>query len=135
MMFVSRPMDLWKRTFISSLCSCEKLLFPPFKLRVASSSLVLNVLFCCSNHQGDAFFFFLLLSLSSSVLQWHYEDGNFFLGYIQPNWIFYAWYCLESYFSKYLRLNIPFDASRYLVYLWNEWYYNCVVKAALNIVL
>ena len=35
-------------------------------------------------------FFFLLLSLPSSDLQWHHEEGNFFLEYGQPNWFISA---------------------------------------------
>ena len=35
-----------------------------------------------------AFFFFLLLTLLSSVFQWHHEEGNSFLEYVQSNWLF-----------------------------------------------
>jgi hypothetical protein len=37
-----------------------------------------------SNHQGAVLFFFflLLISLLSSDLQWHHEEGNFFLEYV-----------------------------------------------------
>jgi hypothetical protein len=49
--------------------------------------------FCFSNHQGAVFF--LLLSLPSSVLQWHQEEGNFFSEHDQSNWLFYIGYNLE----------------------------------------
>ena len=32
-------------------------------------------------------FFFLCLSLSPSVLQWHHEEGSFFLKYDQSDWL------------------------------------------------
>ena len=54
------------------LCSIDKLWFPSFR---SSAS---NIFVCLLNHQSLVFFFFLLLSLPSSVVQLHYEGGNFF---------------------------------------------------------
>ena len=95
MLLISRFMDFWKMTCISSLCFviiCRLHLF-----RSSASSFSSNN-FYFSNHQGAGFFFFffLLLSLPSFFLQWHFEEDNFFLEYFQPNWRFYAGYCLEA---------------------------------------
>jgi len=71
-LLISRSMDLRKITCISSLCSCDKLLFPSssssfFFFNLLLPALALNVFFSFSNHQGAVFFFFLL-SLPLSVL-------------------------------------------------------------------
>jgi hypothetical protein len=54
--------------------------------------LASNIFFCFSNHLGVVLFFFLILTLPSSVLQWHHEEGNFFSEYDQFNWLFYVGY-------------------------------------------
>ena len=38
----------------------------------------------------------LLLSLPSSVVQWHHEEGNFLSEYGQSHWLFYVRYYLEE---------------------------------------
>ena len=70
MLLVSRSIGLWKITCISSLCSIDKLSFPPF-FDFQLPPLVPNIFFRFSNQEA-MFFFFLLLSLSSYVLQWHH---------------------------------------------------------------
>ena len=62
MLLMSRFIDLWNITCISSLCSIDKLSFPPFR----SSA---SIFFCFSNYHG-AVFFFLLLSLVDSSVIW-----------------------------------------------------------------
>ena len=85
---------------ISSLCSLDKTVVSIF-FDLQLPILLPNIFFCYSNYQGAAFFFFLLLLLPSSVLQWHHEEGNFFLKYDQSNWLFYVGYSLEV-FSSFL---------------------------------
>ena len=41
------------------------------------------------------FSFYINILLPSFVLQWHHEEDNFFLEYVQSNQLFYAGYCLE----------------------------------------
>ena len=58
-----------------------------FDLHLPSSAP--NIFFCFSNHKGAVFFsFFLLLSLPSSFLRWHNEEGNFLFECDQSNWLF-----------------------------------------------
>ena len=42
-----------------------------------------NIFSCFTIHQGALFFFSLLLSLPSSVLEWHHEEGNVSSEYVQ----------------------------------------------------
>ena len=54
-----------------------------------------NIFSCFTIHQGAVFFFSLLLSLPSSVLEWHHEEGNVSSEYVQSKWLFYVGYYLE----------------------------------------
>ena len=93
MLLNSKSMNLWNITCITyvRLINCRFHLFCYLQL----PSLACNIFLCFSNHLGAAFLFFLLLSLPSSVLRWHQEEGNFFLEYDESNWLFYAVYYLE----------------------------------------
>ena len=102
MMLISRSMDLWKISCIFFLYSIDKLSF--------SSILVFSFLFQLPIFSSDSQIFKELCSsssysfLPSSLLQWHFEDGNLFSEYDQPNWIFYLGYCLElSYFLLHVQ--------------------------------
>ena len=57
-----------------------------------------NIVFCFSDQQRTELLL-LLLSLLSSVLQFHREEGNFFLEYGQINWFYYAEYYLKAFSS------------------------------------
>ena len=88
MLHVSRSLDLWKANFISYVCVINCI----FHLSQSSAS---NIFVYFSNHQEPVF------PLSTpfspwSVLQWHHEEGNLFLGYVEYNWLFYAEHCLRS---------------------------------------
>ena len=56
LLLISRFIDLRKITCISSLCSCDKLSFPPF-FDLQLPLLAPNVFFCFSDHQGSVFVF------------------------------------------------------------------------------
>ena len=87
MLFISRSMNLWRATYIYSLCSIDKLSFPSISIFIAQYLL----LFLKSSRSSV----FLLPSTLPSVLQWHHEGGNFFSEYCQSNWRFYIGYYLE----------------------------------------
>ena len=106
-LLVCQTFDLRRITCVFISILCDKLYFLPFcflQLPLLSSII--------SHHQRAAFFSFSLLSPTSFVLQWHHEEGNFCLGYVQSNFIFSAIY--------YLREYIIFPAlsiSRFLLHL------------------
>ena len=76
---ITRSKDLRKKTCISSLCSCDIASLSKF-FDLQLPPVALNIYFCFSNHQGTVSFF-LTFSLLSSFLQYHHEEGNFFLEY------------------------------------------------------
>ena len=57
-----------------------------------------------------------MLLFLKSVLQWHHEEGNFFLEYLQSNWPFYTGYW---YFSSYTFKNIFFSFFLWPFYLFH----------------
>ena len=85
--------------FFSELFYFILLVFLPYVVSIFFDlqlpPLVLNILFCFSNHQGAVFFFFQLTSLPSSTLQLHHEKGKFSLEYDQSNWHLYVGYHFE----------------------------------------
>ena len=87
MFIISRSMDLWNITGISSLCSINKLP-PPLFLYSTSSFSSQELLLFLKSSRSVFFFFFPLLSILSFFLQLQHEEGNFFLEYGQPNWLF-----------------------------------------------
>ena len=76
-LFFTRSLNLWKITFISSLCSIGKLSFSSFSI-FSFLLIAPNIFFCFSNHRGPVIFFFLLFSFPSSVLQWQHERDNLY---------------------------------------------------------
>ena len=89
MLLVSRYMDLWK---ITSLSSCDKLSFPLFQS--SASSFISPCLALFLKWSRSSIFFFLVW-LQSSVLQWQHEEGNLFLEYVQSNSLSLTGYCLK----------------------------------------
>jgi len=61
-----------------------------FLLEIPISSSVSQII------KGLYSYFFRFLLLPSSILQLHHEEGNFFLEYVQSNWLFNAWYGLKA---------------------------------------
>ena len=72
-------------------------------------------------------FFFLLLSVPSSVLQWHHEEGNFFSEYDQCNWLFYVRYYLEVPSSRLYVLRV-FDMRIWIESIQYNDYWRALVE-------
>ena len=70
-LLISRSMNFWKITWISFLCSIDKLWFPYF-FYLYFPLLAPITFFCFSNHQRAVFSFLLLFTsvISPSVVSW-----------------------------------------------------------------
>ena len=102
MLLISRSIGFQKITFISLFCSIDKLLFPTFLIFILFLQLPIS--------SSVSHIIQKLCSLSysfhlSSFLRCHQEEGNFFSGHDQSNWLFYVRYYLEvSSFSYTLKI-------------------------------
>ena len=91
MLLVSRSLDFWKMTCIASLCSCDKMSFPPFS--VFSFILQLPISSSFSQNVKELLSSSSYLFYMPSFLQWYHERGNFVLRIYPIQLAFYAGYC------------------------------------------
>ena len=65
-------------------------------------SLAPNMFFYFSKELRSSFYSFTTVICP----QWHREDGNLFLGYVQPNWFFYAGFVYKCPLLSYTFKNL-----------------------------
>ena len=107
---ISRSMDLWNIYFISSLCSIDKLSFPPFRSSASSFSSQCLLLFLKASWSCVFFLTLFTFVICTSMASWKTQ----FLPRIWPTQL--------SFLRRIFRRNItnPIGFSRRIVYLFTS---------------